>query len=128
MLERAILAHGVFLVSLLCILPCCSSTDSPAPPEKVAPALPADGSRARPYIGRGIITEIRPGIVQIDHETIPGFMSAVTMDFPLEDSDLAIGLEPGDAVVFSIQVVNRWSHRIIDIQAIGETRRTDGTR
>ena len=111
----------VLFVSLLSVLMACSRTgDFPteASTESPAPRLPPDGSYARPFVGRGIVTEIRRDIIQIDHETIPGFMAAVTMDFPLENPAMAVGLEPGDAVQFSIEVLDPWSHRIISIEAV----------
>ena len=111
----------VLFLSGLCLVFTACGTDSPNTPDGVGavpPPLPPDGSYSRPFSGRGIITEIRGEIIQIDHETIPGFMAAVTMDFPLEDPALAEGLEPGDEVTFSVQVLDAWSHRIIRIEEV----------
>jgi protein SCO1/2 len=109
----------VAVVAVLAVLTACSPTgDAESPVEASAPALPPDGSFTRPYIGRGVVTEIRDDIIQIDHEAIPGFMTAVTMDFPLADPGMAAPLEPGDPVRFSIQVLDAWSHQIIRIEHV----------
>jgi len=115
------MARIVLLFLLVPILAACGGTSDPAaaPEEAATPPVPPDGTRERPFIGRGVITEIRGNIIQIDHETIPGFMAAVTMDFPLEDPRMAAGLEPGQAVVFSIERT-RWDYRVIRIEEIGE--------
>jgi Cu/Ag efflux protein CusF len=65
-----------------------------------------------------VITEIRGDVVQIDHETIPGFMVAVTMDFPVEDPAVLRGLVPGDRVSFSLLRPNDQSYRILGIERL----------
>jgi hypothetical protein len=108
----------VLLALLLGLVGACGAADPPASSAgetSASPPPPPHGSRTRPFIGRGLITEIRGPVVQIDHETIPGFMAAVTMDFPMEDPSLLEGLYPGQAVVFSIMRDSQ-SHQIIAIE------------
>jgi Copper binding periplasmic protein CusF len=110
--------RSLTLVVALSLLAACSP-DTPSPPViDRSPPLPANGTRERPFSGRGVITEIRDGIVQIDHETIPGFMVALTMDFPLDDPSMAGGLRVGQEVVF--EVIRRpEDYRIIRIGPVG---------
>jgi hypothetical protein len=106
--------RAVLLATLFATLAACGP-DTPEAAQDAPPPLPPDGSRSRPFVGRGVVTEIRGDVIQIDHETIPGFMVAVTMDFPLEDPAMAAGIEPGDTVVFSIERTS-WRHRVIGIE------------
>lgn len=109
------------LAFVLSLLAACG-TDTPSPVDvESPPPLPPNGTRARPFSGRGVITEIRDGIVQIDHETIPGFMVALTMDFPLDDRSMAVGLGVGHEVLFEV-IRTGSDYRIIDIEPVGSTQ------
>lgn len=44
--------------------------------------------------------------VVIQHEEIPGYMSAMTMPFPVKDTNVLRGLQPGDAVSFRLCVTD----------------------
>lgn len=96
---------------------CGADPPGPAADVESPPPLPPNGTRDRPFAGRGVITELRDGIVQIDHETIPGFMVALTMDFPLEDPSMTAGLRVGQDVVFEV-VRSRADYRIIQIEPV----------
>ena len=52
-----------------------SNADDPAPA----------GTREAPYVGRGVIQSIGEGQLVIQHETIPGFMGAMTMGFSIAE-------------------------------------------
>jgi protein SCO1/2 len=57
-------------------------------------------STAREYEVRGKVVSVTPEekTVRLDHEEIPGLMKAMTMNFRLEDPELAKNLSPGDRV------------------------------
>jgi len=74
-------------------------------------------------VGQGIVTEIRRDVIQVEHETIPGFMVALITDFRLGDRSMAEGLQAGDRVVFSVQQTE-WDYFIIAIGASGDTPST----
>ncbi len=68
----------------------------------IAAETPAPvGADAKRYALRGVITKIDPARARItvDHEEIPGFMSAMTMAFPVRDDPKVIAfLRPGDRI------------------------------
>lgn len=75
------------------------STDSGPVPE---------GTREDPYIGRGTIKTVQPERkrVVIQHENIPHFMEAMTMAFPVSDSEIVRSISVGDSVEFKIARLN----------------------
>jgi Cu/Ag efflux protein CusF len=50
----------------------------------------------------GVVVEVRPGVLVIQHQDFPGFMKAMTMPFELADTGLAQGIAPGDKVAFTL--------------------------
>lgn len=44
--------------------------------------------------------------VTVAHENIPGYMPSMTMDFPVENSSLLVGVHPGDQVLGDLVVEN----------------------
>lgn len=70
---------------------CNNSSDSSAP---------AKTNNAKVYDVTGKIVSLDPAkkVVTLDHEDIPGFMKAMTMEFPVSDAKLLNGLKAGDAV------------------------------
>jgi protein SCO1/2 len=73
-------------------------------PKSAAPN--AGGPSARTYAAHGVIRQIAADqrTVTIQHETIPGYMSAMTMDFPLKDTNELNRLAPGDEITFKLVV------------------------
>jgi protein SCO1/2 len=69
------------------------------------PAL-ADDSAAHAYAAHGVIQKIAPDArtVTIHHQTIPGYMMEMTMDFPVHDPHQLDGLAAGDKVDFTLYV------------------------
>jgi protein SCO1/2 len=67
---------------------------------------PAGGSAAQAYTARGVVRQIAPDrhSVTIQHEAIPGYMGAMTMDFPVKDTNELTGLGPGDGITFKLMV------------------------
>jgi len=94
-----------------------SEADSAAITEGAAGA--PEGTREDPYVGHGFIEEIRDGEILIRHETIPGFMPAMTMAFRVsEDVDLA-ALGVGDEIMFSIETLQPEVHRVFRVEEAG---------
>jgi protein SCO1/2 len=66
----------------------------------------ADTQNAKTYPARGIIQHIAPdrSHVTIKHEKIPGYMMAMTMDFPVRDTNALAGFAPNDEITFQLVV------------------------
>ena len=64
-------------------------------------ALPAD----QRFHGRGTVVAVDPqkGTVTLDHGDIPGLMPPMTMAFVVDAPEVLQGLQPGDAVTFTLQ-------------------------
>lgn len=75
-----------------------------------------DGTRANPYVGRGIIRDVGDGSLLIQHEAIPGFMGAMTMGYSLTKEVDVKGFAVGDNVTFSIEVTKSGGFQIFQIQ------------
>jgi len=80
----------------------------------------------RTYAARGVIRQISPDrrTVTIQHEAIPGFMSAMTMDFSVKATNELSRLAPDDEITFQLVVRENdsWvealrfvAHRIEDV-------------
>ena len=63
-------------------------------------------SRAREYDMRGQVLAVDRGKSEIlvNHEEIPGFMSAMTMPYKVRDSSVLDGLAPGDLIAARLAV------------------------
>lgn len=65
---------------------------------------------------KGVVREVAPEkkTVKIDHEKIPGYMDAMTMDFDVKDAKELTGLQPGDTVSFRMLVTAKdgWIDRV----------------
>lgn len=63
-------------------------------------------SKAKVYDIRGKVAEIDPARpeVKLDHEDIPGFMKAMVMTFPVENTTVVEGLQKGDLVQGKLRV------------------------
>lgn len=74
---------------------------------KPKPAPPADaGSSVKTYEAHGVVRQIAPDrrSATIQHEVIPGFMSAMTMDFTVKATNELNGIAPGDEITFKLVV------------------------
>jgi len=77
---------------------------------------------------KGVVVSIAPAdkTITIKHETIPGYMQAMTMPFEVQDTNELAGLTPGDQVSFRIVIEN--NHGWIDqIQKTGARTNTPPT-
>lgn len=81
-----ILATAVAAVSLVagCQNPSASST--------------ASAAKVYDVKGKVVALDAAKKVVTLDHDDIPGFMKAMTMEFSVDDAKLLDGLKAGDAV------------------------------
>jgi protein SCO1/2 len=90
-------------------------------PDSSAPPAPATAS-PQTYAVRGVVEAISPDQQKatIKHEAIPGYMGAMTMEFPARDTNVLKGISAGDEITFTLAVTetNDW---IEDVQALGRT-------
>ncbi len=74
---------------------------APSQPAIAAIRAPTVGPDAKRYALKGVVvkTDAARKRVTVDHEEIPGYMSAMTMDFPIRDDPKVIAfLRPGDRI------------------------------
>lgn len=93
----------------------------------VAVALSACGrsdkseAGARHYEARGIVRGVAPdhSTMDVEHETIPGFMPSMTMPFTAKDPKESAALRIGDAISFRLTVTDQdsWIDQIKKISA-----------
>ena len=62
-------------------------------------------------------------VVLVDHEAIPGYMSAMTMPYSVRDSKLILTLKPGDHIEATVVVGD---HRTAWLEDIRVTQRAPG--
>ena len=93
-------------LGLLALLSACERGGSDAVEESASPP-----TSETYYDGVGtIITIINADHVKIEHDEIPGFMNAMTMNFEVKDPSLLQNLEPGMDVRFRVAVAGRDVH------------------
>src|SRR6185295_2082568 len=92
-------------VSALALMSACRKAEVPAnapsKPAIAAVAAPTVGPNAKRYPLKGVVTKVDPARAQVtvQHEEIPGYMSAMTMAFPIRDDPKVIAfLRPGDRI------------------------------
>lgn len=91
------------LLGLLAFLSACGRDSSDAVEESSSPP-----TSETYYNGVGtIITIINEDHVKIEHDEIPGFMNAMTMNFKVKDPSLLQDLAPGMDVRFRVAVLDR---------------------
>ena len=71
-----------------------------------APPADGNGAAAHAFAAQGVIEKIAPDHrqVTIHHQTIPGYMIEMTMDFPVDHPADLDGLVPGDKITFTLNV------------------------
>jgi len=86
----------LFLCGLLLVTGC----------KRACPPAVASAATNQTYTVRGVVQAILPDRrhLTIEHEAIPGYMAAMTMDFPVHDTNALAGLMPGDAIQFTLVV------------------------
>jgi protein SCO1 len=83
----------------------------------LAAALALACGRQSTYEVHGVVREVDFVAKQatIEHEDIPGLMSAMTMGFDVPDPAVLAKLRPGERVVFELEVTDK-SFRIVSVQ------------
>ena len=66
---------------------------------------PADGKRYE-LKGKVVSVDRAKGAATVEHEDIPGFMAAMTMEFPVRDAEALKVMEPGDRVQATLVVAD----------------------
>ncbi|MFQ5569939.1 MAG: copper-binding protein [Rhodothermales bacterium] len=91
--------------------------DAPAVPQANAPSEEGTSpeiadTTAQAYEAVGMVVSIMANkkFVIIDHEAIPGYMDAMSMPFPVADSTVLRGIQPGDSIRFSFTPVEGVKH------------------
>lgn len=79
-------------------------------------SIKAAGQTVHSYAARGVVEQIAPDHrqVTIHHQTIPGYMMEMTMDFPVQNTNELNGISPGDQITFTLVVgeTNDWVENI----------------
>jgi len=85
---------------------------------------PADDGRRYELKGKVVSVDRAKGEATVAHEDIPGYMSAMTMDFPVRDAEALKAMEVGDGVQADLVVTDDayWLDRI----AITKVYQRDG--
>jgi protein SCO1 len=82
----------------------------------------ADNQTLHSYSARGVVEKIAPDLrqVTIHHQTIPGYMMEMTMDFPVKDTNELNGILTGDQITFTL-VVGQTNDWVENIHRVGHT-------
>jgi protein SCO1/2 len=102
-MDVAALRGRIVLVALLlCVMVSCAQRQSA-------------GTLTRSFQTRGIVKEIRANSVVVDHETIPGYMDAMTMPFNVKEMGSMEGVKPGERIAFRLVVTDSesWIDRVV---------------
>src|SRR5579859_980496 len=69
-------------------------------------AAPDAAAAAKTYPVHGVVQQVAPDRRQatIKHDAIAGYMAAMTMDFPVRDTNILTGIAAGDEVTFTLAV------------------------
>src|SRR5258706_4381886 len=75
----------------------------------VSPRSPDRSTRQQVYSVKGVGKEVKSAgkLVKIEHEKIPNYMDAMTMDFEVKDAKELSGVQPGDYVSFRMTVTDK---------------------
>ena len=77
-----------------------------------------DGTREAPYVGQGVIQRIGEGLLEIQHEEIPGFMGAMTMAFSIAEEAMNDSLEVGDEIIFKLEAHPEHGYQIFSVDVV----------
>lgn len=84
-----------------------------SPPEQDAPW--------ESYELRGEVVELRDGetkVASVDHEEIPGFMGAMTMDYPVRDAEEFAKLTVGARIVAKVMARGYTEYYLAEIEVL----------
>jgi Cu/Ag efflux protein CusF len=98
---------GVCVALAVSLASCGSAERHDTPPSADSPAStqppPASVSRHK-LQGKVVSVDLRGKRLQVDHDAIPGFMSAMTMFYPVKDSRAIEGLKAGQPIAATVVV------------------------
>lgn len=105
-MKRSLLLRFTLLAALGFLAGCTSRTPPSAEAPREAVKAQAPASTLTHYKLTGVVKRVTPesGQVVIAHESIPGFMNAMTMPFTLKDHALLDDVQPGDEVEGDLRV------------------------
>ena len=86
-------------------------------------AAPMNGNPAtKSYSARGVVEKIAPDLSQvtIHHQAIPGYMTAMTMDFNVKNTNELSGISVNDEITFTL-IVGDNDERVQDIHRVGHS-------
>jgi protein SCO1/2 len=91
----------------LAVLTALLAACDPRPQSASPPSAPTNPEPHDVYSVTGMVVEVQAPekYVEIKHETIPGYMRAMTMPFDVKDTNELAGLGPGDRVIFQMIVL-----------------------
>ena len=75
--------------------------------EKSAKPLSEPGEKTYAFAGKVIARDAADNTVRVDHEAIPGFMEAMTMDFSVRGAEVGILPADGSRVQATLHVTDR---------------------
>ena len=113
-LSMAFRTAGLIRISVIpfLLLTGCAPSEPAPKPVVVPPSL--NGKLVYPLTGVVRKIDRASGVVMIQHDEIPGYMTKMTMPFNLKNESVLEELEPGDQVVGSL-VVNDEHSRLTDV-------------
>jgi protein SCO1/2 len=82
----------------------CKQSGGDAPNPASAPGATAGALKTFPVRGKVVSVDAAGGSIVLDHEAVPGFMDAMTMEYKLKDPSVASELHPGDRITATILV------------------------
>ncbi len=123
---RRVITFGALLV--VCLSVGCNQKTSNSQPPATASTNAASTERTI-YHTRGIIKEIiSPTKARIQHETIPGYMVAMTMPFEAKNTNELATVKAGDQITFDLVVTgdDGWIEKVVrvgeaSVQVTGDT-------
>ncbi len=96
--------HALLFLFMMLILAACRQASEDPP----APVVEQEAASSQHYEAVGVVVGFiaEKKFVNIRHETIPGFMNAMTMPFEVKDSTLLRGIQEGDSITFRFTVAD----------------------
>ncbi len=95
---------------LVLALAACGQASEPEAPvaQTPAPTETPQAESAQHYEAVGVVVSFMASkrFINVDHETIAGFMNAMTMPFEVKDSTLLRGIQEGDSIRFTFTVAD----------------------
>ena len=80
-----------------------------------------DGTREAPFVGQGVIQKVGEGQLEIRHGTIPGFMPAMTIAYPMAEEPMSDSLEVGDEIIFNIELLPEQRYQVFSVAVVAES-------